>query len=366
MLKPNEKLDIRTLLTDLENYAPRRRGWTWRKKVPNQFLNQYTYSDTSESLKNYVPLPASKYFNGVDPQPVQVITTEIASGRFEDDIRRMRMAAWHGADISCYQNRRPIAFRRFNRRNPQGMGGVRLPETSAGPKKSPRFNRRRSRTTNQLPFLCFGRCRRKFAVNVCGGRLNGAHQDPQYNVLYRNINMVRSFVDAAEAKKVMAYGGLLQIDGAHNANATAKVAWKVMPELLVQHAINCVFSLKAGIDKEHIALSTVPPIASPAPDLRINLPFAVALRDFFSDFKIRAQMNTKYMESSTREATVTHVLNLLISKLTSADIQSTITPDEGRNVPWHMYNIEALDTANKPSSAWTVLKNLWKSKIPAI
>jgi D-ornithine 4,5-aminomutase subunit beta len=58
-------------------------------------------------------------------------------------------------------------------------------------------------------------------------------------------------------------------------------------------------------------------------------------------------MNTKYMESSTREATVTHVLNMMISKLTSADIQSTITPDEGRNVPWHMYNIEACDTARQ-------------------
>jgi len=53
------------------------------------------------------------------------------------------------------------------------------------------------------------------------------------------------------------------------------------------------------------------------------------------------------MESSTREATVTHVLNMMISKLTSADIQSTITPDEGRNVPWHMYNIEACDTAKQ-------------------
>ncbi|MBQ1391603.1 MAG: cobalamin-dependent protein, partial [Firmicutes bacterium] len=51
--------------------------------------------------------------------------------------------------------------------------------------------------------------------------------------------------------------------------------------------------------------------------------------------------------SSVREATVTHVLNMMISKLTSADIQSTITPDEGRNVPWHIYNIEACDNAKQ-------------------
>jgi D-ornithine 4,5-aminomutase subunit beta len=62
---------------------------------------------------------------------------------------------------------------------------------------------------------------------------------------------------------------------------------------------------------------------------------------------MRAQMNTKYMEASAREATVTHVLNMLISKLTRVDIQSTITPDEGRNVPWHIYNIEACDTAKQ-------------------
>src|SRR5699024_2287451 len=79
----------------------------------------------------------------------------------------------------------------------------------------------------------------------------------------------------------------------------------------------------------------------------LDLPYAVALREFFDEYRMRAQQNSKYMEASTREATVTHTLNILISKLTSADIQSTITPDEGRNVPWHIYNVEAVDTAKQ-------------------
>ena len=167
--------------------------------------------------------------------------------------------------------------------------------------------------------------------------VNGAHQDPQYNVLYRNINMLRSFVDAAEAKKVMSWAGVLQIDGAHNANATAREAWNVAPELLVQHAVNCAYSISVGMPKEDICLSTVPPDAAPAPCMRMDLPYAVALRDFFGEYKMRAQENTRYMEADGRDATVSHVMNLMISRLTSADIQSTITPDEGRNVPWH-YN----------------------------
>ncbi|MBQ8562823.1 MAG: cobalamin-dependent protein, partial [Firmicutes bacterium] len=185
------------------------------------------------------------------------------------------------------------------------------------------------------------------AVMFAEEGINGAHQDPQYNVLYRDINCVRSFVDACESKKILAWAGILQIDGAHNANATAREAWKVMPELIVQHAINSLFSEKVGIAPDHIALSTVPPTATPAPCIYYDLPYAVALRDFCGRYKMRAQQNTKYICSSVREATVTHVMNMFISKLTSADIQSTITPDEGRNVPWHIYNMEAVDNAKQ-------------------
>ena len=150
----------------------------------------------------------------------------------------------------------------------------------------------------------------EIAVMFAEEGVNGAHQDPQYNVLYRNINMYRSFVDAAVAKRDHGRRGMLQIDGAHNANATAVKAWKVMPELLVQHAINCAFSVAVGMPKEDIALSTVPPDAAPAPCMRMDLPYAVALRDLFGEYKMRAQQNTRYMESDGREATVTHVMNL--------------------------------------------------------
>ena len=136
------------------------------------------------------------------------------------------------------------------------------------------------------------------AVMFAEEGINGAHQDPQYNVLYRNINMVRSFIDACESKKILAWADIAQIDGAHNANATAREAWKVMPELIVQHAINSLFSEKAGIKPSNICLSTVPPTAPPAPCVFMDLPYAVALRDFCDKYRMRAQMNTKYMEAS--------------------------------------------------------------------
>ncbi len=347
-LKPNEKLDIRNILQDLENYRPSKRGWVWRDKREIE-LGQFKFKQASPSLKNYTPLQSAAYLGGIDPQPDAVITAEIASGRFEDDIRRMRMAAYHGADhIMVIRTAGQSHFDGLLEGTPQGIGGIPITrkQLRAQRKALDLIEEEVGRPINYHSYVS-GVAGPEIAVLFAEEGVNGAHQDPQYNILYRNINMVRSMVDAAESKKIMGYANIAQIDGAHNANATARDAWKVMPELLVQHAINSVFSEKIGIKPENICLSTVPPAAPPSPDLKLNLPYAVALREFFDRYKMRAQMNTKYMDSSTREATVTHVLNLLISRLTSADIQSTITPDEGRNVPWHIYNIEALDTTKQ-------------------
>ena len=349
VLKPNEKIDIVELLKDLDKYEPRRRGWTWRKPAPGLKMGPFEYKDLSEPMKEGVPLPPAKYFDNIDPQPQPTITTEIASGRFEDDIRRMRMAAWHGADhIMVIRHMGQSHIDGLMEGTPQGIGGVPVTrkQVRAQRKALDMIEDEVGRPINYHSYIS-GVAGPDIAVMFAEEGINGAHQDPQYNVLYRDINCVRSFVDACESKKVMAWAEMLQIDGAHNANATAREAWKVMPELIVQHAINSRFSEKVGIKPENISLSTVPPTATPAPCVYMDLPYAVALREICDRYKMRAQMNTKYIDSSTREATVTHVMNMLISKLTSADIQSTITPDEGRNVPWHIYNIEACDTAKQ-------------------
>ncbi|MGD9887296.1 MAG: lysine 5,6-aminomutase subunit alpha, partial [Bacilli bacterium] len=245
MLNPNEKLNIHEILKDLDKYEPRRRGWVWRNHIANLTLGGYEYRDASASLKQSIPLPAAKNFNQIDPQPVQSITTEIASGRFEDDIRRMRMAAWHGADhIMVIRTAGQSHFDGLIEGTPQGVGGVPITrkQVRAQRKALDLIEDEVGRPINYHSYVS-GVAGPDIAVMFAEEGINGAHQDPQYNVLYRNINMIRSFVDAAESKKIMAWGQLLQIDGAHNANATAKEAWKVMPELMVQHAINCQFSV---------------------------------------------------------------------------------------------------------------------------
>jgi D-ornithine 4,5-aminomutase subunit beta len=348
-LSPDERLDVRELLRDLERYRPRRRGWSWRRRLRDHALGPFAFADASPELARSLPLPAAHAFGDIDPQCGAVITTEIASGRFEDDLRRMRMAAWHGADhIMVIRTTGQSHVDGLLEGTPEGVGGIPITrkQLRATRKALDAIEDEVGRPINLHSYVS-GLAGPEMAVLFAEEGVNGCHQDPQYNLLYRNINLHRSFVDAAEAKRVLADAGLLQIDGAHNANATAKQAWKVTPELLVQHAVNTAFSRAAGMPDDRIALSTVPPTAPPAPKLRLDLPYAVALRELFPGVRFRAQQNTRYIESDTREATVTHALDTLVSRLTSADIQSTITPDEGRNVPWHYHNVAGIETARQ-------------------
>lgn len=360
-LDPNTKIDVEAILEGLENYHPPRKGWTWRT-VPEEGVDMGTfhYRNMSEPLKRSTPMLTAKYFDNIDPQPQPVITSEIASGHFEDDIRRMRMAAWNGADhIMVIRTTGQSHIDGLMEGTPEGIGGVPITrkQIRASRKACDLIEEEVGRPINFHSYVS-GVAGPEVAVLFAEEGVNGAHQDPQYNVLYRNINAYRSYVDAGEAKKVMSGARIFQIDGAHNANATARHGWKVMPELMVQHGLNSAFSVMVGMPKDLIGLSTVPPSAPPGPKLWYDLPYAVALRDFFSEYKMRAQQNTRYIESDLNEAIRTHVVDTIISMLTSADIQSTITPDEGRNLPWHYNSVRGVQTVKQTWAALDGIKEL--------
>lgn len=202
-LKPNEKLDIEYILKDLDKYRPRRRGWTWRRGSDEPIkIGKFEYYETSELLKQSQPLPASKSFDFINPQPDNVITTEIASGRFEDDIRRMRMAAWHGADhIMVIRTAGQSHFDGLIEGTPQGIGGIPVTrkQVRAQRKALDMIEDEVGRPINYHSYVS-GVAGPEIAVMFAEEGVNGAHQNPQYNVLYRNINMVKYFVNAACAK----------------------------------------------------------------------------------------------------------------------------------------------------------------------
>jgi len=49
-LQPNEKINIEEILKDLENYSPKRKGWTWRKKLPDDCPDGPRYKAIGNSM----------------------------------------------------------------------------------------------------------------------------------------------------------------------------------------------------------------------------------------------------------------------------------------------------------------------------
>lgn len=124
-LSPDQKLDIREVLKDLASYRPKRKGWIWRQPITDHQVGPFILKDTSKNLTNSVPLPAAHAFENMDPQCALVVTTEIASGRFEDDLRRMRMVAWHGADhIMVIRTTGQSHIDGLIEGTPEGVGGI--------------------------------------------------------------------------------------------------------------------------------------------------------------------------------------------------------------------------------------------------
>lgn len=365
-IDPQTPLPVDAILEGLEHYRTGRRRWTWRLSA--SLTTPFTYRQVSQELAAGGRLQSAAYLGGLDPQPDCTISAEIASGRFEDDLRRMRMAAWHGADhIMVIRTLGQSHYDGLIEGTPEGVGGVPIS------RKQLRATRRAldiieaevGRPINLHSYVS-GLAGSEMAVLFAEEGVAGAHQDFQYNILYRGINPERSVVDSFEAKRILGDAGILQVDGAHNANSTALKAWNVRPEVLVQHALNCSASELAGMPRNLVALSTVPPTAPPAPKLTLDLPFAMAVRHLFTGFVLRAQQNTRYSTTNTSESIVLHVLDTLITRLCGADIQSTIAPDEARCVPWHSSSVQAVTATKQALIALDGLANMTTVDLEAL
>ena len=121
-MKANKKLDIREILKDLDKYEPRRRGWTWRKKVKDLKLGRYVYSDCSESLKQSVPLPAAKYFDNIDRGPMPSSRPKSPPGALKTTSGGCGWRPGTGRPHHGHPHGRPVPFRRPDRRHAPGRG----------------------------------------------------------------------------------------------------------------------------------------------------------------------------------------------------------------------------------------------------
>ena len=140
-----------------------------------------------------------------------------------------------------------------------------------------------------------GLCMPEIAVMAALERLDMLLNDSMYGILFRNINMKRTFIDQHFSRMLNAYSGIVINTGEDNYLTTADAVDQA-PAVLASQFINEEFAHRAGLPDRQIGLGDAYEIN---PDLEDSFLYQVAqaqlTREIFPDAALKYMPPTKHM-----------------------------------------------------------------------
>jgi beta-lysine 5,6-aminomutase alpha subunit len=191
---------------------------------------------------------------GLGATPLKYVI--VATGNIHDDATQAKAAAFAGADIVAVIRATAQSLLDFVPEGPttEGYGGtyatqanfkiIREALDAIGPEVG-----RYVQQTNYSSGLCMSEIAWMAAVE----RLDMLLNDAMYGILFRDINMVRTFVDQYFSRRIIARSGIVINTGEDNYLTTADAVEKAHTVLASQF-INEAFALRAGLVPEQMGL----------------------------------------------------------------------------------------------------------------
>ncbi|MDQ2872405.1 MAG: lysine 5,6-aminomutase subunit alpha [Candidatus Eremiobacteraeota bacterium] len=165
-----------------------------------------------------------------------------------------------------------------------------------------------------------GLCMPEIATMAAIERLDMLLNDSMYGILFRDINMKRTFVDQHFSRMLNAYSGIIINTGEDNYLTTAD-AVEQAPAVLASQFINEEFAHRAGMPDEQIGLGDAYEIS---PDLEDGFLYQVAqaqlARQLFPNAPLKYMPPTKHMTGDIFKG---HLIDALFN-LTSVMTKQTI------------------------------------------
>jgi beta-lysine 5,6-aminomutase alpha subunit len=165
-----------------------------------------------------------------------------------------------------------------------------------------------------------GLCMPEIAATAALERLDMLLNDSMYGILFRDINMKRTFVDQHFSRMLNAYAGIIINTGEDNYLTTAD-AVEQAPAALASQFINEAFAHRAGLPDEQIGLGDAYEID---PDREDGFLFQVAqaqlARQIFPDHPLKYMPPTKHMTGDVFKG---HLIDAMFN-LTSVMTKQTI------------------------------------------
>ncbi|MFY9664519.1 MAG: lysine 5,6-aminomutase subunit alpha, partial [Candidatus Cybelea sp.] len=165
-----------------------------------------------------------------------------------------------------------------------------------------------------------GLCMPEIAVMAAFERLDMLLNDSMYGILFRDINMKRTFVDQHFSRMLNAYSGIIINTGEDNYLTTADAVDQA-PAVLASQFINEEFAHRAGLPDRQIGLGDAYEID---PDLEDSFLYQIAqaqlAREIFPDAALKYMPPTKHMTGDVFKGHLIDAMFNLTSVMTGQSI----------------------------------------------
>ena len=180
---------------------------------------------------------------------------------------------------------------------------------------------------------CSGLCMPEIAAMGAMERLDVMLNDAIYGILFRDINMQRTFVDQYFSRIINGFAGIIINTGEDNYLTTAD-AYEEAHTVLASQFLNEQFALKAGIPEEQMGLGHAfemdPKIEN---GFLYELAQAQMAREIFPNAPLKYMPPTKYMTGNIFRGHLQDALFNMISIWTNQGLQLLGMPTEAIHTP---------------------------------
>lgn len=260
----------------------------------------------------------------------------VATGNIYDDVDQARAAAQAGADIIAVIRSTAQSLLDYipHGATTEGYGGTyATQENFRIMREALDEEGRRLKRYIQLTNYSSGLCMAEIAFCAAWERLDMLLNDAMYGILFRDINMRRTFIDQYFSRRICALAGIIINTGEDNYITTAD-AYEAAHTVIASHFINECFARRAGVQDWQLGLGHSYEIDPYRPDtLLLELSQAMLVRRCFPNAPLKYMPPTKHKETDIFFSHAYDVMADLVSIWTRQGIQLLGMMTEAMHTP---------------------------------
>lgn len=277
-----------------------------------------------------------KYLSTIGEGERPYIYVIVATGNIYEDIVQARAAGKQGADVVAVIRTTGQSLLDYVPYGPtvEGFGGTYATQEN--------FRLMREALDEvgeevgkyiRLCNYCSGLCMPEIAAMGAVERLDMMLNDALYGILFRDINMQRTFVDQYFSRVINGFAGIIINTGEDN-YLTTDDAVEAAHTVLASQFINEQFALRAGLPPEQMGLGHAFEM-DPALENGFLLELAQAqmAREIFPDAPLKYMPPTKFMTGNIFKGHIQDALFNMVSIMTKQGIQLLGMPTEAIHTP---------------------------------